>query len=121
MIKTQNIKVNEINSVYDGDTFRATVKPWGFLGDNAPFRIARIDTPEIRGSSRLVKISAYQARDFVRFMFEQAKDIRIDVLKKRDKYGRILVDVRCDGVDVGKALIQGAMALPYDGGTKQKW
>lgn len=47
MNKTENVKLNKIDSVYDADIFRGTINgipDW--LGDNVPFRIYGIDTPE---------------------------------------------------------------------------
>lgn len=121
MNKTKNIKLNSIISVYDGDTFRGSINALPkWIGSNIPFRIRGIDTPEIRGVSQRVKRTGIEARDTVRAMLSFAKDIRVDVYGT-DKYGRFLVDLRVDGIDVGDALIKNELAVSYDGGTKQKW
>ena len=121
MNKISNIKIDEILSVYDGDTFRGRVNAWPkWLGESVSFRIAGIDTPEIRGSSDTVKLMAYKARDFVRDTFDAAKDIRFDIVGK-DKYGRILARVWVDNVNLAARLIETGLAYEYDGGSKQKW
>lgn len=121
MNKTTNIKINSIISVYDGDTFRGRVNAWpDWLGDNVPFRIAGIDTPEMRGGTAETKALARKARDVVRDTFAQARDIRFDILG-RGKYFRIICNVRADGEDIGGLLIGMGLARPYDGGTKSSW
>ena len=36
----------------------------------------------------------------------------------RGKYGRWLVEVVCDGINVGDAMVEAGLARRYDGGTK---
>lgn len=42
--------VDEVISVYDGDTFRVNIKGYpDVIGENIAIRVNGIDTPEIRG------------------------------------------------------------------------
>ena len=38
-----------------------------------------------------------------------------------DRWGRALVDMRADGVPVGRGLIAAGLARPYDGGRRAGW
>lgn len=57
-------------------------------------------------SRRKGRQSVYQA------VFAGRQDIR------RDKYFRLLCEVKVNGADLGTALIEHGHAVPYDGGTK---
>jgi endonuclease YncB( thermonuclease family) len=39
---------------------------------------------------------------------------------KREKYGRVLADVYCDGLFLNQWMIEQRLAVKYDGGTKEK-
>lgn len=126
MNKTTDIKLNKVVSVYDGDTFRGIVNAWpDWVNDNekgARFRIAYIDTPEIRGSVPHIKDLGEKAKNLVVTKLEEAKDIRFDIIDPSyDKYGRILVKLRADGEDIAEMLMAEGLAYPYDGKTKQEW
>jgi len=121
MNQTEDIKVNEVVSVYDGDTLRVRINSFpNWLGDDMPCRIYGIDTPEIRGVSEEEKVLGRQARDLVKSVLASAQDIRIDILGK-GKYFRVIVKVKADGVDIGDHLISQGLAKPYDGGVKEPW
>lgn len=38
-----------------------------------------------------------------------------------DRWGRALVDLRADGVPVGRGLIEAGLARPYEGGRREGW
>ena len=116
-----SIFVDEVVSVYDGDTFTVNVRQWPqILGDHIGIRLNGVDTPEMKGSTPEVKAAAEKAKTLVEKMLTKSKFV---VLKhiKRDKYFRVVADVECDGKDLGKALIDAGLAKPYDGGTKDQW
>jgi endonuclease YncB( thermonuclease family) len=37
-----------------------------------------------------------------------------------EKYGRLLADVYCDGVNMNNWMLENKFAIPYDGGTKTR-
>ena len=44
------IVIDEVTSIYDGDTFRANIRGYpSIVGERMPIRINGIDTPEMRG------------------------------------------------------------------------
>lgn len=81
----------KIVSVYDGDTVRADIdlgmRVW--IRDEK-IRLARINTPELRGEERPAGLAA---RDFLRELILE-QDILIETIKDRKgKYGRYLAEI----------------------------
>ena len=60
----------------------------------------------------------YRQNRYIVNMFTVADEILVYSELGRGKYGRLLVEVVCDGVNAGDALIEVGLARPYDGGTK---
>jgi len=83
-----------------------------------------IDTPEIRGQCQMEKDLAYEARDLVRGLLDNAQTITLsiddDPKEVRGKYFRIVGKIIADGVDISEVLIQKNLAVLYGGGTKTK-
>ncbi len=121
-----------IVSCYDGDTCRIDLPrsafndDWAYqlFGHNIPIRVEGIDTPEIRGKCQKEKDLAYEARDFVRRLFDNAQTITLTIddnpKEVRGKYFRIVGRLIADDVDISDLLIQRNLAVSYDGGTKTK-
>lgn len=124
MNKTENIKINRIISVYDGDTFRGQVNAYPkWFGENVGFRIYGIDTPEKgwRAKCEKERLLGDKAQKLSEQLLINGKHIEFDVVKW-DKYGgRILANVRVDGVDIAELLLEKGLAVKYDGGKKPKW
>ena len=59
-----------------------------------------------------------EAKLFVEEMLKNGKVINLHNLDK-DKYFRIVADVKVDGKSIGEALVENGHAYPYDGGTKK--
>ena len=80
-----------VKSVYDGDTYTVDID----LGLNvwmhdAKLRLARINTPEVRGEQRE---QGLKSRDFVKGLID-GKEILIQTIKDtKEKYGRYLAEV----------------------------
>jgi len=114
------IIVESLTRVYDGDTIYVNIKDWHpVVGRNMPVRIAHIDTPEIRGKCAQEVVLAIKARQHLKKLAANAKKIELFNVK-RDMYFRLLADVSIDGVDLGRDLLSKGMAVPYEGGTKEK-
>jgi endonuclease YncB( thermonuclease family) len=103
---------------YDGDTITVNIKGYpDLIGNKIPIRVRGVDTPEIRGSCEIEKEWAKMSKDFVNE--ELTKATKIDIISPdRGKYFRIVGDVIYDGKSLGKELLSGGDAVPYDGGTK---
>ena len=103
--------------VYDGDTitigfyYGDVVKPY-----RMSVRLLGIDTPEMKGSCPEEKAKAKLAQQFL------SSKLLGNMVELRDvaleKYGRLLANVYCDGVNMNQLMIDNNHAVAYDGGTK---
>ncbi|MDX1695059.1 MAG: thermonuclease family protein [Ketobacteraceae bacterium] len=116
-----DVLVTEVTSIYDGDTFRATIKDWpAIIGERIPIRVQGIDTPELRGKCDAEKRLARQAKQFTVEKLRSAKKIELRNIQ-RGKYFRLLADVYLDNQSLGAQLIKNQLAVPYSGGAKVNW
>lgn len=87
--------------VYDGDTIRASldlgfsIDFGGVDGKGHSFRLARINTPEIRGEEREEGLKSKEA--LVEIL--EGKDILLKSVKKPDKYGRYIAELFIEDAD----------------------
>jgi endonuclease YncB( thermonuclease family) len=105
-----------IESVYDGDTLRATV-----AGKSTPIRIMGLDTPELPPRSRCEyeKSLGYAARDRLRTLLGNSL---VSICPEGvDKYRRTLARILVDGRDVAEVLIGEGLAREYHGGRRAGW
>lgn len=115
-----DIKITNILSIYDGDTFRADINGYpAIIGKNMPIRINGIDTPEKRGKCNKEKILAIKAKNYT---YQKLKNAKTIILRnpKRGKYFRIVADVYVDGYKLIDGLIDRELGVRYYGGTKLK-
>jgi len=110
-----NVKVL---SCYDADTCRVNLPrsafndDWAYalFGHNIPIRIEGIDTPEIRGKCQKEKDLAYEARDLVRGLLNNAQSITLTIddnpKEVRGKYFRIVGRLMADGVDISDSCLR---------------
>lgn len=105
---------------YDGDTIRSKYVPIKGLPPIS-FRLAGIDTPEMRGKCEKEKANAIRAREFLNLEIK-GKPTTVEFLSW-DKYGgRVISRVRnANGEDLVQKLIAAGYGRPYDGGTKKGW
>jgi len=110
----------KVTSVYDGDTFRADVDLGMSVGMmNQSFRIADINTPEVRGQERQ---DGLIVRDHVRIIIKD-QDILINTMKT-GKFGRWIAWVWVpdnqyfdNNTSLGEYLLKKGFAVPYG----QEW
>lgn len=121
-IKFDNVKVDGVTSIYDGDTFRVNINSYPkIIGYRMAIRVNGIDTPEIRGKCKKEKLLARKAKQFTVSTLRSAKVIELRNMQ-RGKYFRIVADVYADGKSLANELIRNNLAVRYDGGTKtQNW
>ena len=114
---TQSFNKVELASVYDGDTFRVHLScKYGVFCKTMPIRVRGVDCPEIKGGSAETKALAKQAKAFTKNFLKSGKILLRNC--GRDKYFRLLCDVKVNGQSLGEELIKAGHAIPYDGGTK---
>ncbi len=111
----------EFVSNHDGDTITVNI-PNIFpplFSHHMQVRLAEVDTPEINGKGPCEAERAQEAKEYVHTLLSKATSIEITHIAK-DKYFRILGDVKVDGTSLKEGLLAKKLAVPYDGGTKQK-
>lgn len=115
------VVVDEVTSIYDGDTFRVNINNWpAIVGQRIPVRVKGIDTPELRAKCQKEKELARKAKQLTVQMLRNAKRIELQNID-RGKYFRILADVSIDSRDLGESLVKNGLAVRYDGGAKIDW
>jgi micrococcal nuclease len=78
-------------SVYDGDTITVSVDLGFHISQIMSVRLARINSPEVRGIS---SVDGIAARDFLRSLLPVGKRVTLVTYKDgKEKYGRYLADV----------------------------
>ena len=78
-------------SVYDGDTITVCVDLGFHISQTMSVRLARINCPEVRGSS---SVAGLEARDYLRSILPVGTRVTLVTHKDgREKYGRYLADV----------------------------
>ena len=107
-----------LDRVVDGDTIDVNVD-LGFTVwlSKQRVRLHGLDTWESRTRNLEIKKKGLLAKAFTKQMVEEAEEI-ILVSFGKGKYGRILAEIRCDGVSLNEALIENGHAVVYDGGKK---
>jgi endonuclease YncB( thermonuclease family) len=108
----------KVISVYDGDTITVVFKFAGtFYKWNC--RLNGIDTPEMKSKNAAEKQQAIKARDFLR---EQILGKIVEITcQDFDKYGRLLVVVNYNNININDLMITEGFAKSYAGGTKDEW
>ena len=94
--------------IHDGDTFTGEID----LGFNVrmviTFRLEGLNTPEVVGKE---KAAGLVSKAFLEDKTNNAKEVFVRT-KKKEKYGRYLATVFCDGVNVNEQLIKEGYAVP---------
>lgn len=122
MNSLDRVKINTVDSVYDGDTFRATINSWPKWMHKFPFRLAGIDTPEKgwRAKSDYERALGLKAYELTKRKLTSAKSVYVTI-DKLGKYGRALCVVDVDGENLNQLLIDAGLAYEYHGGKRIEW
>lgn len=107
-------------SVYDGDTLHIEIpNTHPVFGKNIGVRVRGIDTPEVSTKNQCEKSAGRIAKNLAESLLKNAKRIDLENVS-RDKYFRILADVRFDGKLLSEVMLKNKLAYKYEGGTKEK-
>jgi micrococcal nuclease len=105
-----------VTNVVDGDTVDADVDLGFFVTmKNQRLRLVGIDTPETKGPTRP---AGEEASEFLRSMID-GETVLLRTIKDKDgddrddSFGRWLVTIYIDGVNVNAAMIDNGHAVPY--------
>lgn len=116
----QNLYVDSIISVYDGDTFKAKINTLPEFLNPFSIRINGIDCPEIRSSNLNEKAHAIIERNRADSILNTAKQVTLKNTKK-GKYFRLVADVEVDNKKFDSIMIHNGICRPYNGEKRYKW
>lgn len=123
-----SVRVDEITSFYDGDTFTATINEWPpVIGERIKIRISGINAPERRSrcdteaEKERERELAADARIYLVERLRGAETIELRRIE-RGSFFRIIAEVWADGENVGQEMLEAGHALPYvTGQSGQAW
>lgn len=95
-----------VNKVVDGDTVNLTIDLGFRLTYTANCRLAGINAPEINTEE------GKAAKDALRLMVGQGEEIDI-ISTGLDKYGRPIVVIKYNGIDINIEMIKKGFAVKY--------
>jgi len=98
--------------VIDGDTVTLFID-LGFniwIKENA--RLAEIDTPELRSKDETERGKAYAAKHYLEQLVLK-REVIVNT-RREDKYGRYLVHLVVDGIDVNRKMVEDGYAVKYE-------
>ena len=108
----QYIYIATVVSVYDGDTITADVDcGFGIILRKQKMRLLGIDTPELRKDTL---IEARVSRDWLREKVLNTQIIIKTYKDRRRKYGRWLVELFVDGININKQMLTEGLAEVYE-------
>ena len=107
-------------SNYDGDTLTVNIPGVpDIFGEAMHVRVAGIDTPEMRGKCDKERQMAEAAKEEVYIIVRDYPQVTLHNMK-RGKYFRVVADVETSKGDLATILLDKGLAVPYNGGTKEK-
>lgn len=103
---------------YDADTIHIVIY-YGNQLQRFVCRLLGIDSAEIRTSNKSEKEHAIKARDYLsNLILNKIIDIKCN---KFDKYGRLLITIYYNDININEQLVQLNYAYEYDGKTKKEF
>ncbi len=109
----------KIISVYDGDTFKVSLPcQIPIFCENISVRVKNIDAPELKTKDKCERIAAKKAKKLTKEFLSGGKIILKNC--ERDKYFRLLCEVKKEETDLSLFLLKNNSAYQYFGRTKQK-
>jgi endonuclease YncB( thermonuclease family) len=104
----------DTNCVVDGDTIRVNGDKIRLVGFNTP-EISNVACAAEAAKGEQAKLRLLALLNSGKRSFAATADM------DRDRYGRLLRQVKIDGSDVADTLIAEGLAEPYQGGQKRNW
>ena len=105
--------------VVDGDTLDLPIDLGFNIWITQRCRLQGIDTPETRTLDSAEKVLGLKAKAVLEGLVQTAKTVTVRTAKE-DKYGRVLVTLFLDLININESLVASGYAWRYDGGTKDQ-
>jgi endonuclease YncB( thermonuclease family) len=100
---------------YDADTIHLVI-PYNNGYYRWTCRLEEIDSAEIKSKDKAEQEHAIKSRDYLQgLILDKIINVRCG---KFDKYGRLLVYISIDGLEINEHLVKEGYAYKYNGGTK---
>ena len=106
-------------TVVDGDTLDLSIDLGFNIWITQRCRLQGIDTPETRTLDSAEKVLGLKAKAVLEGLVQTAKTVTVRTAKE-DKYGRVLVTLFLDLININESLVASGYAWRYDGGTKDQ-
>ena len=119
--KTPEFTLNGITTLakctkcYDADTVHLVI-PYNNKYYRWTCRLEEIDSAEIKSKNKAEQLHAIKSRDYLKNLILN-KIIHVKC-GKFDKYGRLLVYITIDNININNHLVEKGYAYKYKGGTK---
>ena len=113
-------RVKNIVKIIDGDTFDCILDLGFDVLLEARVRMMGIDTPESRTRDLGEKKYGLMSKDYLKEALKNAEKIVIKTHKGEEtgKFGRILGEIFCDGVNINQQMSDVGYAVAYYGQSK---
>ena len=113
-------RVKSIKKIIDGDTFDCIMDLGFDVLLEARVRMMGIDTPESRTRDLEEKKYGKMASNFLSDAIKDAEVVALRTHKdSKGKYGRILGEIICDGVNINQVMVETHLAVAYFGQSKE--
>ena len=113
-------RVNKVTKVVDGDTIDVIIDLGFDIMYKSRVRLFGIDTPESRTRDKIEKKYGLLSKKYLQDKLKSAKKITIKTHKDSEtgKFGRILGEIFCDGVNINLQMCKEGHAVQYYGQNK---
>ena len=113
-------RVNKVIKVVDGDTIDVMLDLGFDIMYKSRVRLFGIDTPESRTRDLVEKKYGLMSKEYLKTALKNAEKIVIKTHKGEEtgKFGRILGEIFCDGVNINQQMCDEHHAVPYVGQNK---
>ena len=113
-------RVNKVVKVVDGDTIDVLLDLGFDIMYKSRVRLFGIDTPESRTRDLVEKKYGLMSKEYLKTALKNAEKIVIKTHKGEEtgKFGRILGEIFCDGVNINQQMCDEHHAVPYVGQNK---
>ena len=113
-------RVNKVTKVVDGDTIDVIIDLGFDIMYKSRVRLFGIDTPESRTRDLVEKKFGLMSKEYLKNALKNAEKIVIKTHKGEEtgKFGRILGEIFCDGVNVNQKMCEVGHAVAYYGQNK---
>ncbi len=115
-IPTRDAPVCMVSRIVDGDTITLNCRT-----SDGNARLVGFDTPETyRPGCSAENRLGQRAKIYLEQQLRQAKVID-PTIRGKDKYGRVLVQLKLDGVDLADVMVSAGLAVRYNGAKRINW